>query len=145
MTLATILVVCIKSLHIADNQPAWASCNLQESALLWRRNGHDGVSNHQLHDCLSVHSDADQRKHQSSASLAFVRVTHRGPVNFPHKWPVTRKTFPFDDVIMAVITVRDFATCNVWRLNITIRFDMVFHATKYYRTHHIFRAYVFVW
>ena len=47
-----------------------------------------------------VYSDADQRKHQSSASLAFVRGIHRGPVNSPHKWPVTRKIFPFDDVIM---------------------------------------------
>ena len=47
-----------------------------------------------------VYSDADQRKHQSSASLAFVRGIHRGPVNFPHKWPVTRKMFPLDDVIM---------------------------------------------
>ena len=48
----------------------------------------------------TVYSDADQRKHQSSASLAFVRGIHRGPVNFPHKWSVTRKMFPFDDVIM---------------------------------------------
>ena len=49
----------------------------------------------------TVYSDADQRKHQSSASLAFVWGIHRGPVNSPHKWPVTRKMFPFDDVIMA--------------------------------------------
>ena len=48
----------------------------------------------------TVYSDADQRKHQSPASLAFVRGIHRGPVNSPHKWPVTRKMFPFDDVIM---------------------------------------------
>ena len=48
----------------------------------------------------TVDSDADQRKHQSSTSLAFVRGIHRGPVNSPHKWPVTRKMFPFDDVIM---------------------------------------------
>ena len=48
----------------------------------------------------AVYSGADQRKHQSSASLAFVRGIHRGPVNSPHKWPVTRKMFPFDDVIM---------------------------------------------
>ena len=47
-----------------------------------------------------VYSGVIQRKHQSSASLAFVREIHRGPVNFPHKWPVTRKMFPFDDVIM---------------------------------------------
>ena len=50
--------------------------------------------------CSIVYSDVNQRKHQSSASLAFVREIHRGPVNFPHKWPVTRKMFPFDDVIM---------------------------------------------
>ena len=48
----------------------------------------------------TVYSDADQRTHQSSASLAFVRGIHRGPVNSPHKWPVTRKMFPFDDVIV---------------------------------------------
>ena len=42
------------------------------------------------------YSDADQRKHQSSASMAFVRGIHRGPVNSPHKWPVTQKMFPFD-------------------------------------------------
>ena len=47
-----------------------------------------------------VYSGADQRKHESSASLAFVRVIHRSPVNSPHKGPVTRKMFSFDDVIM---------------------------------------------
>ena len=50
--------------------------------------------------CSNVYSDADQRKHQSSASLAFVWGIHRGPVNSPHKWPVMQKMFPFDDVIM---------------------------------------------
>ena len=43
---------------------------------------------------------ADQIKHQSSASLASLRGIHRWPVNSPHKWPVTRKMFPFDAVIM---------------------------------------------
>ena len=47
----------------------------------------------------TVYSDADQRKYQSSASLAFVWGIHRGPVNSPHKWPVTRKMLPFDDVM----------------------------------------------
>ena len=51
--------------------------------------------------CSTVYSGADQRKHQSSASLAFVWGIHRGSVNSPHKWPVTRKMFPFDDVIMS--------------------------------------------
>ena len=45
-----------------------------------------------------VHSATDQRKHQSSASLAFVRGIDRW-IPF-HKWPVTPKMFPFDDVIM---------------------------------------------
>ena len=48
----------------------------------------------------TFYSDADQRKHQSSASLAFVRGIHRGPVKSPRKWSVTRKMLPFDDVIM---------------------------------------------
>ena len=48
----------------------------------------------------AVHSGADQRKHQSSASLAFVWGIHGWPVNSPHKWPVTRKMFPSADVIM---------------------------------------------
>ena len=48
----------------------------------------------------TVYSDADQRKNQSSALLVLVRGIHRWPVNSPHKWPVTRKMFPFDDVIM---------------------------------------------
>ena len=50
----------------------------------------------------TVYSGADQRKHQSSASLAFVRAIHRWPVNSPHKGPVTRKMFLFDDVIMKI-------------------------------------------
>ena len=75
-----------------------------------------GVSNHWQLDCFShyngiimsamvsqitsltivysiVYSDTDQRKHQSSMSLAFKRGIHWGPVNSPHKWPVTRKMF----------------------------------------------------
>ena len=48
----------------------------------------------------TTYSDADQRQHQSSASLAFMQGIHRGPVNSPHKWLVTQKMFPFDDVIM---------------------------------------------
>ena len=48
----------------------------------------------------SVYLGADERKHQSSASLAFVRGIHRSPVNSPRKWPVTQKMLSFDDVIM---------------------------------------------
>ena len=58
--------------------------------LQWRHNKRDDVSNYRRLDCL--HSP--QRNHQSSASLAFVRGIHR---------PVTRKMFPFDDVIMLYV------------------------------------------
>ena len=50
-----------------------------------------------------IYSDADQRKYQSSASLVFVQGIHWGQVNSLHKWPVTRKMFPFDDVIMCLV------------------------------------------
>ena len=74
---------------------------LFSQSLQWRHNEGYGVSNHRRHDFYSsVCSDADQRKHQSSASLAFVKRIRRWPVNSPHIGPVTRKTFPFDDVIM---------------------------------------------
>ena len=52
----------------------------------------------------TVYSGAYQRKLQRSASLAFVRGIHRWPVNSPHKGPVTRKMFPFDDVMMSLDT-----------------------------------------
>ena len=48
----------------------------------------------------TICSDADQRKNQSSVSLASVRGIHRWPANSPHKAPVTRKVFPLDDFIM---------------------------------------------
>ena len=64
-----------------------------------------------------VYSSADQRKHQSSASLAFVWGIHRGPVNPPHKWPVTRKMFPFDDVIMSSLFL--------WLFQIANRFSLI--------------------
>ena len=42
--------------------------------------------------CSTIHSGADQRKHQSYASLAFVRGIHQWPVNSPHKGPLTSRS-----------------------------------------------------
>ena len=56
---------------------------------------------------LTIYSGPDQRKHQSFASLAFVRGIHRWPVNSPLKWPVTRKMFPFDDVMFSAFWLHD--------------------------------------
>ena len=56
-----------------------------------------GAIAHQINTVMivywTVYSGADQRKHQSSASLAFAWKIHRWPLNFPHKGPVTRKCF----------------------------------------------------
>ena len=89
-------------------------------ALQWRHNGGDSVSNHQPHDCLlNGYSGADQRKHESSESLAFVRGIHRSPVNSPHKWSVTRRMVLFDDVIMAHYALF-FCNCSQLDANTTI-------------------------
>ena len=61
------------------------------------------------------YSDADERKHQSSVSLAFVWGIHRWPVNSPHKGSATRKMFPFDDVIMVKGAVMSYVD-NVFGL-----------------------------
>ena len=77
----------------------------------------------------TIYSDADQRKHQSSASLAFVRGIHRGPTNSPHKRPVTRKMFAFDDVIMR-LQCADFRW-NSSRLKLTMWVNYPETACKY--------------
>ena len=69
--------------------------------LQWRHNQRDGVSNHRRLGCLfNLCSCADERKHQSSLSLAFFREIQWSPVDSPHRGPVKGKMFPFDDVIM---------------------------------------------
>ena len=86
-----------------------------------------------------VHSCVNQRKHQSSASLAFVREIHRGPVNFPHKWPVTRKMFPFDDIIMIRRLFQALVSMNALSRHnkalehlLNIVWSMVCHEIKFY-------------
>ena len=63
-----------------------------------------GATASQLFFYSTVCSGTNQRKPQSSALLAFVRRIHRWPVNSLHKGPVTRKMFPFDDVIVVCIS-----------------------------------------
>ena len=61
----------------------------------------------------TVYSDADERKHQSSTSMTFVWGIHRWPVNSSHKWPATRKIFPFDDVIMSVVHTKGNSNVSI--------------------------------
>ena len=71
-------------------------------SLKWCHNEHDGISNHQfLVFFSSICSGTDQRKYQSSTSLAFERGIHWWPVDSIHKGPVTQKMFPIDDIFMS--------------------------------------------
>ena len=79
------------------------NCDIVPNTLQWRHNGHNGVSNHRRLDCLfSRLFRRRSKKHQSSASLGFVRGIYRRPVDSPHKGPVMRKMFPFDNAIMNI-------------------------------------------
>ena len=71
------------------------------ATLRWRHNGRDGVSNHQPHVCLLNRLFRRRSKRTSKLRVTGLCAGNSpGPVNSPHKWPVTRKMFPFDDVIM---------------------------------------------
>ena len=96
--------------------------------LQWRHNERDGVSNYQSIVCSTVCSGADQRKHQSSASLAPVRGIHQSPVDSPHKRAVMRKMFPmqFHWHILFMMNSDIQKQCNnsesygaLWRLTTT--------------------------
>ena len=69
--------------------------------LQWRHNDQDNVSNHQPHGCLLNRLYRRRSKKTSKLRVTGLCVGNSpGPVNSPHKRPVTRKMFPFDDVIM---------------------------------------------
>ena len=69
--------------------------------LHWRHNDHDGVSNHQPHGCLLNHLFRRRSKKTPKLRVTGLCVGNSPePVNSPHKGPVSRKMFPFDDVIM---------------------------------------------
>ena len=69
-------------------------CRGRLSTLQWRHNCRDGVSNHQPRDYLLNRLFRSRSKKTPKL---------RWPVNSPHKGPVTRKMFPFDDDIMGYI------------------------------------------
>ena len=98
-------------LSIMCLQMAWHQMGCQcigshkvtNSPLRWRHNERDGVSNHQPHDCLLNRLFGHRSKETSKLSVTGLCAGNSpGPVNSPHKGPVTRKMFPFDDVIMLV-------------------------------------------
>ena len=76
------------------------------SPLHWRHNDQDGVSNHQPHGCLLKRLFKRRSKKASKLRVTGLCMGNSpGPVNSPHKGPVTRKMFPFGDFIMHTCTV----------------------------------------
>ena len=66
-----------------------------------RHNQRDGVSNHQRIDCLPKRLFRRRSKKTSKfCVIYFARGIHRWSM---HKGPVTRKMFPFDNVIMLFV------------------------------------------
>ena len=93
------------------------------STLHWRYNDHDGVSNHQPHGCLLSRLFRRRSRKTSKLRVTGLWVENSpGPVNSSHKGPVTRKMFPFDDVIMYSIHwphhVHSFAAFRCLAINI---------------------------
>ena len=68
--------------------------HLVNTTLQWRHNGRDSVANQQHHDCL-----LNRLFRRRSKKTSKLRITGLCAGNSPGKWPVTRKMFPFDDVI----------------------------------------------
>ena len=88
-------------------------CHFINAPLRWRHNERDGVSNHQTRDCLF------RRTSNKTSKLRFTDLCagkSPGPVNSLHKGPVTRKMFPFDEVIMDTLN-----SISVWFLTLSTR------------------------
>ena len=84
--------------------------------LHWRHNDHGGVSNHQpYHWLLNRLFRPRSKKTSKLRVIGLCAGNSPGPVNSPHKWPVTRKMFPFDDVIMKSTTSgKDWMPIYLW-------------------------------
>ena len=82
---------------------AWLSSRMRmyqnkRCSLQWRHNGLDGVSNHHPHHCLLSHLFGRRLKKTSKLRVTGLCAGNSPvTVNSPHKWPVTRKMFPFDE------------------------------------------------
>ena len=89
--------------------------------LQWHHNGHDGGPNHQPCDCL-----LNRLFKRRSKKTSMLRVTglcvgkSPGTGEFPHKWPVTQKMFPFDDVIMHYIVMHQLTHITMMVVNVLV-------------------------
>ena len=121
----------VKKMHLKiSSAKQWSSC-IETSCFISHITMHachyiDGIMTTMASQITSltivystVYSDADQRKHQILCVTGLCVGNSPGPVNSPHKGPVTRKMFPFDDVIMwlasavfALSTYNELAACR---------------------------------
>ena len=102
-----------------------------DNSLRWRHDERNGVSNHQPSDCLL---NRLFKAPISSASLAFLREIHRWPMNSPHKGPVTRRMFPFDDICVGLT----WKLLNVLHARI-LKFTRVAHCIVRLVVTHLYR------
>ena len=108
--------ICVNKTKYENSNETWIKmCAFIVKCLMslrWRHNDHAGVSNHQPNGCL-----LNRLYRRRSKKTSKLRVTglcagnSPGPVNSPHKGPVTRKMFPFDDVIMVMRVPKTCGTC----------------------------------
>ena len=88
--------------------------HFSSKSLQRRHNERDGVSNHQPHDCFLNHLFRRRSKKTSKLSATGLCAGNSPvTVNSPHKWPVTRKMFPFDDVII-MIMIATLKLASIW-------------------------------
>ena len=104
--------------------------------LHWRHNDHSGVSNHQPRGCLLNCLFRRRSKKTSKLRVTGLCVGNSpGPVNSPHKGPVTRKMFPFDDVIMnkryCHIHWLKGRSQQTWEIKAMIQIHSIFHHKLY--------------
>ena len=97
-------VWCFRCQCWADINKVVVESMCNSFTLRWRHNERDSVSNHQPHGCLLNGLLRRRSKKTSKLRVTGLCVGNSpGPVNSPHKGPVTRKMFPFDDVIMGSV------------------------------------------
>ena len=83
------------------------------NTLRWRHNELDGVADHQPHDCLLSRLFGRRSKETPKLRVTGLCAGNSpGTGEFPAQRPVTRKMFPFDDVIMIFVAV--IAKLVIW-------------------------------
>ena len=117
-------VLCNCSSGDRDREETWKT----KATLHWRHNDPDGVSNHQPHGCLLNRLFRRRSKKTSKLRVTGLCVGNSpGPVNSPHKGQVTRKMFPFDDVIMKPSRINDSKSFPLSRTALTCACSLHFN------------------